>query len=100
MTPIQSCFRRGLLSNSITLVCATFAAAHARAQLFPAGDPLPFELCTIDIDDGTLRKLSAISGFTCGSPDWSPDGKQIAFDTWRIQPYTATLSYNPQAPKD
>ena len=31
-----------------------------------------------------LALLSDTPGYTCGSPDWSPDGKLIAYDTWRV----------------
>ncbi len=35
--------------------------------------------------DGTeLRQLTLPKGLACGSPDWSPDGKQIACDAWYL----------------
>jgi TolB protein len=35
--------------------------------------------------DGTggARRLIDTPGYTCGSPEWSPDGKWIAYDTWK-----------------
>ena len=32
------------------------------------------------------RGLAETPGYTCGSPDWSPDGKLVAYDTWRSRP--------------
>ena len=35
--------------------------------------------------DGTgLRQLEMPKDMACGSPDWSPDGTQIAFDAWHL----------------
>src|SRR5688572_24108755 len=60
-------------------------ATDAAAQLGGPGRPQPpYELWTIDAAGGNARRLVATPGFTCGSPDWSPDGRTIAFDTWRV----------------
>lgn len=43
----------------------------------------PWELWKINADGGGLARFVDTPGFTCGSPDWSPDGKLVAYDTWR-----------------
>ncbi len=41
-------------------------------------------LFVIDADGNHVRQLLAMPEFTyTGSPDWSPDGRRIAFDAWR-----------------
>ncbi len=42
----------------------------------------PWELWQIDAAGGGLRRFTEAPGYTCGSPDWSPDGKFVAYDTW------------------
>lgn len=41
------------------------------------------ELWVINADGTGLKRLVDTSGWTCGSPEWSPDGKWIAYDTWK-----------------
>ena len=41
-------------------------------------------LYTIDADGGNLRRILSLPDFTfLGSPDWSPDGRKIAVNSWR-----------------
>lgn len=68
-------------SRTIVFIVIMFAAARADAQ-DPAHDS-PYELWKINTDGTGLARLAETPGYTCGSPDWSPDGKQIAYDTWR-----------------
>src|SRR5262245_21969137 len=44
--------------------------------------PPPWELWTINVDGTGLKQLIASPGFRHGSPDWSPDGKWVAYDRW------------------
>ncbi len=68
----------------ILLVSLAFSIAEARAQFVVSKREPPYQLWTIDAAGGTPRRLAETPGYTCGSPDWSPDGKLIAYDTWRI----------------
>ena len=44
----------------------------------------PVALYTIDADGKNLRRILSLPDFTfVGSPDWSPDGRKIALDSWR-----------------
>jgi TolB protein len=42
-----------------------------------------WELWKINADGTGLARFLETPSQVCGSPDWSPDGKFIAFDTWR-----------------
>lgn len=42
------------------------------------------ELWMINADGTKCHRLAETPGFRCGSPAWSPDGKWIAYDTWKI----------------
>ena len=61
-------------------------AGHAVAADKPAnemhGKPLG-NLFILDIDSGKIRQLTHDNDRECGSPDWSPDGKWIAYDGWK-----------------
>lgn len=71
---------------ALTLV---LAAVDANAQLGGPTIEAPYELWTINADGSGLHKLVDTRGETCGSPDWTHDGKLIAFDTWHVgQTYT------------
>ena len=37
-----------------------------------------------DANGSNLRQLKLPPGLACGSPDWSPDGKVVACDTWNL----------------
>jgi Tol biopolymer transport system component len=41
------------------------------------------ELWVINADGTGLKRLVDTPGYTCGSPEWSPDNKWIAYDTWK-----------------
>lgn len=41
------------------------------------------ELWVINADGTGLKRLVDTPGWTCGSPEWSPDGKWVAYDTWK-----------------
>jgi Tol biopolymer transport system component len=42
------------------------------------------ELWIIGADGTDYRRLADTPGYRCGSPDWSPDGQWVAYDTWPI----------------
>ena len=48
------------------------------------GDVCPSELWKINADGTGLMRFVDTPGETCGSPDWSPDGKFVAFGAWRV----------------
>ncbi len=45
-------------------------------------ESLQFELFTIEADGSNLIQLHQRDGWSAGSPQWSTDGKQIAYDSW------------------
>jgi Tol biopolymer transport system component len=42
------------------------------------------ELWKINIDGTGRQRFAETPGFRCGSPDWSPDGQWVAYDTWPL----------------
>jgi TolB protein len=42
-----------------------------------------YELYKINADGSGLEPFAETPGYSCGSPDWSPDGKFVAYDTWK-----------------
>ena len=40
------------------------------------------ELWRIGVDGTDCRRFAETPGYRCGSPDWSPDGQWVAYDTW------------------
>jgi TolB protein len=57
----------------LTLLASMQSLAHAA----------PYELWIINADGTGLKRFADTPGYTCGSPEWSPDGKFVAYDTWR-----------------
>jgi Tol biopolymer transport system component len=67
-----------------TLLVLVMAPDEGFAQFGgPEPDP-PYELWRIDPDGNGLARLAETPGYTCGSPDWSPDGTLVAYDTWPV----------------
>jgi TolB protein len=58
------------LIASFLAACSTASAAQS------------WQLWKINADGTGLAKFADTPGYTCGSPDWSPDGKLVAYDTW------------------
>ncbi|MCC7476540.1 MAG: PD40 domain-containing protein [Pirellulales bacterium] len=58
------------------LVAALLSGSRAEEQ--------PCEIWTIRPDGSGLKRLLGTTGYTCGSPEWSPDGQWVAYDTWRV----------------
>jgi TolB protein len=44
-----------------------------------------YELYKINPDGTGLAPFAETPGYSCGSPDWSPDGKFVAYDTWKVE---------------
>ena len=44
-----------------------------------------YELWKINPDGSGLAPFAETPGYSCGSPDWSPDGKFVAYDTWKVE---------------
>jgi Tol biopolymer transport system component len=42
-----------------------------------------YDLWKINADGSGLTPFAETPGYSCGSPDWSPDGKFVAYDTWK-----------------
>jgi Tol biopolymer transport system component len=70
----------GLLISAMT---ANAQPVVAPPQVVERVEP-PYELWTIDAAGGAAERFAETPGYTCGSPDWSPDGKFVAYDTWPI----------------
>jgi TolB protein len=65
------------LLQLVTLVALVSAASTTTSAQ-------PLQLWTINADGTGLKHLADTPGYICGSPDWSPDGKLIAYDTWPV----------------
>jgi TolB protein len=75
MRPITCLYIMGL----VVLVGPLFQENGAHAQVEPVRP-----LFTINADGGGLKQLTQSPDRVFGSPDWSPDGKWIACDTWHL----------------
>jgi Tol biopolymer transport system component len=80
-----------LIVGRVVFLAALLSAIGVGAQpvlsepwVFEDLEP-PYELWRIDAGGGKPERFAKTPGYTCGSPDWSPDGKFIAFDTWLVQ---------------
>jgi TolB protein len=68
----------GWMAMSSWALCAMGQSAATRTRVSP-----PRHLFLVKAEGGRPRQLTHATDRMCGSPDWSPDGKWIAFDTWR-----------------
>lgn len=66
-----------ILLSCLALWLATSATGYAQ-------EAAASELWKIQIDGTGLGRFIDTPGYTCGSPEWSPDGAWVAFDTWRV----------------
>lgn len=69
-----------LLVLPMAVLAALSCAPPAEAQSIQEWLGLRWELWRIDVDGSDLRPLDQTPGRRCGSPQWSPDGKSIAYD--------------------
>jgi Tol biopolymer transport system component len=46
--------------------------------------PKQWQLWKINADGSEFGRFAETPGYVCGSPDWSPDGQFVAYDTWRV----------------
>jgi Tol biopolymer transport system component len=69
--------RKSDLAAVVTAVvlCSTPSAVCQMEQ--------PWKLWKIDMVGHTCAPFAITPGYSCGSPDWSPDGEWVAYDTWR-----------------
>jgi TolB protein len=75
---------RASLWRLAMMVAAIYIPPTAAAQL--QSEPVPkSELWKVNVDGSGLQQLAIRPGYVAGSPDWSPDGQWIAFDTQRLE---------------
>jgi Tol biopolymer transport system component len=65
----------------IALLLAVYSS-HSPVVAQPPGawQAYTWQLWRIDVDGANAKVLDETAGTRCGSPDWSPDGKFIAYD--------------------
>ncbi|MEX2306355.1 MAG: hypothetical protein WD738_02110 [Pirellulales bacterium] len=64
-----------LLIGALSTCAVPTLCTQCRAQ---------WQLWKINTDGSGLAQFVDTPGYHCGSPEWSPDGKYIAFDTWPV----------------
>ncbi len=68
--------RHTISAASLSLIVFAIAAQAVEAE------ETPYRLFTIDVDGSNLTRLHQRDDWSAGSPQWSTDGKQIAYDSW------------------
>ena len=63
--------------------CLRLSALLTVAALTTSVLASPRALWKINVDGTGAAPFAGEPGYRCGSPDWSPDGKFVAFDTWQ-----------------
>ena len=76
---IQS--RSSLLQKAIFAALPPLLLFAVAAQTTKA-ESVRHELFTIEVDGSNLTKLHQREGWSASSPQWSEDGRQIAYDSW------------------
>jgi Tol biopolymer transport system component len=74
----------GVLSSVVALSAASCMAQAERPLTPPNEPPPPWQLWKINADGTGFALFAETPGYVCGSPDWSPDGRFVAYDTWRV----------------
>jgi TolB protein len=82
---IRSRIAIDLVCQSVAILWLATNAAESHAQPEGAEIAPPYELWKINADGSGLTPFADTPGYTCGSPEWSPDGTLVAFDTWRVE---------------
>jgi Tol biopolymer transport system component len=67
-----------------SLPALAFATCMAMAAVCCSASA-SYELWKINLDGSGLAPFAETPGYSCGSPDWSPDGKFVAYDTWKVE---------------
>lgn len=68
------------LASCFALFIATVPAAAQTARAAES----QWELWKINVDGTGLARFAETPGYSCGSPQWSPDGSMVAYDTRRV----------------
>jgi Tol biopolymer transport system component len=64
---------------------AVAASSACLAQGSRPSAPPQWQLWKINADGGGLARFANTPGYSCGSPQWSPDGTLVAYDTRRVE---------------
>jgi Tol biopolymer transport system component len=78
----QNCSNSLRKSLTVTLAASLALLVGARAAADEPSVKPPNRLVLINPDGTNLRELKAFADRNVGSPQWSPDGKWLAYDTW------------------